>query len=600
MNTKKADLKQRSSELAVKYGSKTDNFTLGFEYLCLEMLAHDPLFSDELVSQENSNLDVRKFHTGGSGDGGIDGILYNEELTNVVIIQSKFKQRPMDSDTLEEARSFFFRLPEWLNPNNSPGWNDQTNFLLQEASLSPKDQDIDLYFMTSMTATDRELYLNLADEATASYQDRGWRVTCYLLTQSDMLQLIDNTEITKLSSTIAPQKFKISSDFSFEFTEGEYKVLTAAVHGNEIGSLYNRNGVRQRLFNSNIRAGLSKSGRINKKIKETALSKDEAGNFFYYNNGITATCSNYEVSGSEVYVEDLQVVNGAQTVTALADASRANRAMPGVYVLLRLIETEGGKRKHLIADQITRFQNTQNPVKVSDFFSNEPINKAIENYFTDKSGRGAFPSIWYEFKRGVKPSGSVSGRKKITLETLTYLRYACLEDPTFTYKYQKDVWDGQDNNRNFWTAMGQDYEPLTAWTEEEIAKTGWMIRCWLHLRQEQAVISKDKSDRTKDNPERHYLGVMARYVTALTYYGMEFLQKKEDKFPSWVELMASEKYCSEIEKKMIQVARRVVRAEYNAVWLNKVANPRLNMPQNADAWSQLKKNLITEYFSENV
>jgi hypothetical protein len=116
-----------------------------------------------------------------------------------------------------------------------------------------------------------------------------------------------------------------------------------------------------------------------------------------------------EASRSTVKARDFQVVNGAQTVAALAKALR-RKPNPEVRVLLRIIETNDlpGK-KSKVADQITRFQNTQNPVKASDFFSNEPFQLWISEMIDKHSGKAGFPAIWYEHKRGAKSAQSTAG-----------------------------------------------------------------------------------------------------------------------------------------------------------------------------------------------
>ena len=592
--TKRDELKNAVSQKALKYGATKDNHALGLEYLALEILAHQPSLVDEFIGGDGLDIDVRGFHTGGPNDGGIDGILFNEEATNVFITQTKYKSGSLDATTLEEARSFFGRLDEWMNPENRLVWNPETKRLLDEAGLAPQEQEISLYFFTTMTSVDKPLYQNIAEEFTNAYRERNMNVRCEVLTQSDILDLMRNSYNTQEHSLVPKVDFKISRKNQFIFNDGSYRVLVGALSGNEIANLYNRKGVKNKLFNLNVRAALLASGKINTKIRETAQDEGESGNFFYYNNGITATCSNFDLDDVNVSAENMQVVNGAQTVAALADAAKANKCRSDVYVMFRLIETEGGKRKNQVADQITRFQNTQNPVKVSDFFSNEPIHKKIEQVFTERSGRGAFPSIWYEYKRGIKGPGT-AGRKKITQENLAYLRYACLSDAPFTYKNAKDIWDGVENNKLFWTAFGVDGEEVQDWDSENIAQVGWMLRCWLQLRDEQKKIAKDDSPASKNNKERIYLGVMARYVTALAYSGMCYLRDEKEAFSNFEQLMESEPFCKEQEKKVIRVARRIVRNEFTRKWDGQVANPRLNMPQNPAVWEELKSELKTEY-----
>jgi len=76
-------------------------------------------------------------------------------------------------------------------------------------------------------------------------------------------------------------------------------------------------------FEDNVRIYLKQRSKINRNIKETALS-DDAYRFFYYNNGITITCSHFEypkrVRNPIIELENLQIVNGSQTIHALHDA----------------------------------------------------------------------------------------------------------------------------------------------------------------------------------------------------------------------------------------------------------------------------------------
>ena len=112
--TKRDELKTAASARAVKYGAAKDNHALGLEYLALEILAHQPNLVDELVPGGEANIDIRSYHTGGPNDGGIDGILFNEEATNVYILQTKYKSGSIDATTLEEARSFLADLMNGL------------------------------------------------------------------------------------------------------------------------------------------------------------------------------------------------------------------------------------------------------------------------------------------------------------------------------------------------------------------------------------------------------------------------------------------------------------------------------------------------------
>ncbi len=589
MVTKRDELKTLCGNLAAKYGHKSSSLAVGLELLSLELAIHEDPFADEFIDQEVAP-NLSEYHPGFKADGGIDGLVYNAELSSVAITQAKYKKGSVDAETLEECRSFFNRLDQWTDRKRWGPLNEKAKTLLEQSALDPSQQDIRLYFVTSQSATpENDLEgQEIADDAASKYADKGWRVSCQFLSQSSLLKAFRDLSEKHRSALVTKTDFKISSEFSFVFDErNDHRVLICAVKGNEIRDLYLRTGVGEALFNANIRSALT-TGLINPAIRATAQSKTEAGNFFFYNNGITATCTNFELDEGVVTTVNLQVVNGAQTVKALLEALR--QPNPEVYVLLRLIETnQQYGHKSELADRITRFQNTQNPVKASDFYSNDPIQLWLSNNLPQRAGKGAIPAFWYENKRGVKPS-SAKG-PKVTMEQLAQLRYACLFEAPFIYKKAKDIWDSQNDNEEYWKAFGTNGAKVTEWSTEEVAEALWMINCFMKVRRIQKEMQAGKIEKVEN--EVAYLGVLAKYITALTYYGMIQL-KAAGKFISFDDLIGSMQATSACEDPVLMEARRLVRAEFRNWSVKGVANPRLNMPQNAETWGRLRSFLLEE------
>jgi len=146
-------------------------------------------------------------------------------------------------------------------------------------------------------------------------------------------------------------------------------------------------------FEDNVRIYLKQRSKINRNIKETALS-DDAHRFFYFNNGITITCSHFDyptmVRAPIVELENLQIVNGSQTIHALHDAFKENPAkFENMDVLCRVYET----RNDSLSTDIAEYTNSQNPVKSRDIRSNDFIQKKLEK---ELEALGYF----YERKKG--------------------------------------------------------------------------------------------------------------------------------------------------------------------------------------------------------
>jgi hypothetical protein len=97
-------------------------------------------------------------------------------------------------------------------------------------------------------------------------------------------------------------------------------------------------------FNDNVRIYLKQRPKINKNIKATALSRENV-NFFYFNNGLTMTCDRFsyprETRALVIELENVQVVNGGQTLHALFDALQADPAkLSPIELLCRIYETK--------------------------------------------------------------------------------------------------------------------------------------------------------------------------------------------------------------------------------------------------------------------
>ncbi|MCA9648912.1 MAG: AIPR family protein [Myxococcales bacterium] len=100
------------------------------------------------------------------------------------------------------------------------------------------------------------------------------------------------------------------------------RVLLGKVRVDELARLVGTHG--DRLLERNIRRYLGlRNNRVNQGIARTLRSKSKRRNFYFFNNGITVTCSKFRHNALQggnyrVKLEHLQVINGGQTCRALA------------------------------------------------------------------------------------------------------------------------------------------------------------------------------------------------------------------------------------------------------------------------------------------
>jgi len=137
-------------------------------------------------------------------------------------------------------------------------------------------------------------------------------------------------------------------------------------------------------FEDNVRIYLKQRSRINKNIITTALG-EESPRFFFYNNGITLTCTRFEYPraqrGPIIDLEDIQVVNGGQTIHALFEAFQENwEKFEDIEVLCRIYQTSNKK----LSTSIAEYTNSQNPVRSRDIRSNDYVQKKLERELLEK------------------------------------------------------------------------------------------------------------------------------------------------------------------------------------------------------------------------
>ena len=164
-------------------------------------------------------------------------------------------------------------------------------------------------------------------------------------------------------------------------SSNEYKSYLSYMKGSDLANIYGQFG--QKLFEQNVRTFLQFRGNVNKGLRNTIEYNPEM--FFAYNNGITATASEVEVDdmGYIINIKNFQIVNGAQTTSAIY-ASSINKKNPidvsKVSVQMKLSVVKDKERQNDFISKVSEYANTQNKVNKSDFFSNSPFHKEIKQY----------------------------------------------------------------------------------------------------------------------------------------------------------------------------------------------------------------------------
>ena len=137
-----------------------------------------------------------------------------------------------------------------------------------------------------------------------------------------------------------------------------------------------------KLFERNIRHYLGLAGnRVNEAVAATLRDPGQRANFYFYNNGLTLTCSQFRHNALQrdswtVHVNDLQIVNGGQTTRTVQRVyAEIGAEIGAAEVLVRIYEIQPDDSE--LVEAITFATNSQNPVDLRDLKANDPRQKNL-------------------------------------------------------------------------------------------------------------------------------------------------------------------------------------------------------------------------------
>lgn len=216
--------------------------------------------------------------------------------------------------------------------------------------------------------------------------------------------------LTRKGKKVVNAKFKGIDRNNFEKSDGDIRALIVNVDARDLVRIVLDNeeirnradiddyeelkqfNILEDAFEDNVRVYLRQRSRVNRNIKNTVLSNDNH-RFFYFNNGITITCDKFTYPktqrGPLIELENLQVVNGSQTIHTLYEAFLENsKQLEYVDLLCRIYETKSEE----LSTNIAEYTNSQNPVISRDIRSIDYVQQKLEAEFLAKD-------LYYERKK---------------------------------------------------------------------------------------------------------------------------------------------------------------------------------------------------------
>ena len=244
-----------------------------------------------------------------------------------------------------------------------------------------------------------------------------------------------------------------------------YECYLAIVPGGALAALYKNYGTR--LLESNVRAFLQQTGKVNRGIRDTI--KEEPHMFLPYNNGLASTAMDVKtevVNGQKVItaVKDFQIVNGGQTTASLYHTLKKFKAdLSEVFIQMKLTVIKDEEKKNKIVPFISRYANSQNKVSELDLTSNnayliklEELSRttyAIDPEDSNKQTVWFFERVKGQYKESLNKEPTKGKQKAFKLKYPTSQKILKSEAAKYMNIYKRipfHVSKGAQKNYNFY------------------------------------------------------------------------------------------------------------------------------------------------------
>lgn len=316
-------------------------------------------------------------------DKGIDGIYVDDDSKEIILFQSKLREKFNKGEGDGDLRKLCGSL-EWFKIENIGKLDDS------RASKELKDlvKELEVFQKINNGYTLKGYFLTTGyfDNSAKDYIE----ITKQKIEYWDNQRLFDNYTYSSNDDLVKDVfTFRTSNDLNkIDYTKN-YKAFVIIPTASELLNL--KGIVDQSLFAKNVRYGLGSKTNVNKSITKTIKDQTKHSSFALFHNGITIIAEKADNTNNEVKITNYSIVNGCQSTLTLYE----NREFitQKLRIPVKIVET-GENTK--LSEEITYFANNQNPIKTSDLKSREKFQLDLKNQFKKFYGN----KYQYKIKKG--------------------------------------------------------------------------------------------------------------------------------------------------------------------------------------------------------
>jgi hypothetical protein len=405
-------------------------------------LAHSLITDQSLHSFDKSDL------VDGGQDKQIDVITIIDENDEayIYILQIKNTQS-FESNILIQMKNglnwIFNKSRQDINTLSNTNFKDQIlSYRTLQSSIGPSNIHVRVCYVSNALGT------NVSDECIQEEKSIKDEYDNDVFA-SFKFEYWSSNEIVDRINAIDKKNKKISADIKIKYDANapsliKYQTqgltgIVCSVPASEISRIVNddSNGY---VFDLNIRKYLGNRGSVNPEILSTCSNIDTSYLFWFLNNGITIVCDKVDPvtdpDDPHVKLTNMQIVNGCQTASSLARASKEGKLQKDARVIVRIYQTKDAD----LVDRIVLTTNNQNKISGRNLRSNDDVQIDIEKGFKLYSLNYERKPRQYDAVNGVSKESIISN-DVVATSYLGIVLKRCSDARSRKYKVWSEFYD---------------------------------------------------------------------------------------------------------------------------------------------------------------
>ncbi len=445
----------------------------------------------------------------GPGDKGIDGLLVDDDLGEITILQSKHKMNATDTQGDKDLKNLVGAAAYFSNEATVDGLLSSHPNLELTRLLNRKD--IKSKVAKGAHAT-RLIFVTdgILDAAGQSYINA-------LGTVYPPLEVWDQSRLAAVARRthrpdLLPNTVELDavSEPTAISDGGTVQVAVGIVSAKQLISLPGL--VDLSLFARNVRLSEGRT-RINRELGQTIDQPAEHALFMAYHNGLTILTHGLTVTGTKLRLDGITVVNGCQSLLTLYDHQA--KVTDDLRLLVKVIAVESQTD---LADKITYRSNNQNPVDIRDQRSTDAVQRDLQSQMKECYGT----ELFFAIREGERPTAPnvLDNKSAAQLLMAIYLKEpwnAVRKVRLFDADYRR-IFDHTINAHKLYllNLLSEVVNEQRDELDPELRASFASIRFTLAFLLSQVLRKSDRGSQLLEAPERWLPGQRAEVKAALT------------------------------------------------------------------------------------